>query len=586
MIEYGYLDSSDSITAVTTPDQLDAGPDEYSPATRSYNFTTVPQTELDGRPKSIRAGAVVGGSSATNGMLLDRGSAEDYDAWVLAAGEYGQDFASEWGWENILPSFKKSVTFHPPTKAMQENYNITYDVDAAYGGTTPIHASYRPFQWPTQRMLSQNGDQTLIIADSQLTELMFNAFKRIPGIEAPKEAADGSKHGVVWAPNSIDAESQRRSYSKIGHYDEVVSTRDNLHLLPAHRVTKVLMGPSDTDDTWVAEGVSYTPRDGGRGQTFDVKARKEVVLSAGTFHTPQVLQRSGIGPRDVLEAAGVEVKVELPGVGWNFQSHTAFGVSYRFNRRVFPSESDLNSNRTFQREAQRQWDTDKTGPYTAYVNSGVFLPFPVFSNATDEIIAKLERQSPEDYLPRGLDPTLIRGFAVQKEILTRQLASRKSAWLEYLFSGQSTSSAILLHIFSRGTVKISPDDDGLNTPPMVDYRSFTNPIDLDLNVELLKGVRWFMGHEEMVDALRPVETSPAVTGESRIRAWIRRNLNASVAHQIGTAALGPKELGGVVGPDLTVYGTRRLSVADNSAVPMVPGSHTSALAYAMGEKVC
>jgi choline dehydrogenase-like flavoprotein len=151
VIEYGYLDSSDSITAVTTPDQQSAGRDEYPPATRSYNFTTVPQTELDGRPKSIRAGAVVGGSSATNGMLLDRGSAEDYDAWVLAAGEYREDFAAEWGWENFLPSFRKSVTFHPPTEEMQENYNITYDVDAAYGGTTPIHASYRPFQWPTQR---------------------------------------------------------------------------------------------------------------------------------------------------------------------------------------------------------------------------------------------------------------------------------------------------------------------------------------------------------------------------------------------------------------------------------------------------
>jgi choline dehydrogenase-like flavoprotein len=415
---------------------------------------------------------------------------------------------------------------------------------------------------------------------------MFNALKRIPGIESPKEAADGSKHGVIWAPNSIDAQSQRRSYSKIGHYDEVKVSRDNLHLLPAHRVTKVLLTASDDEDgAWAASGVSYTPRDGGRGEIFDVKARKEVVVSAGTFHTPQVLQRSGIGPRDVLEDAGVEVKVELPGVGWNFQSHTAFGVSHRFNKVVFPSDSDLLLNRTFQRDAQRQWDTDKTGPYTAYVNSGGFLPFPVFSNATDEIIAKLEQQSPEDYLPEGLDPTLVRGFAVQKEILTRQLASKKSAWLEYLFFGQSTTSAILLHIFSRGTVKISPDDDGLDTPPEVDYRSFTNPVDLDLNVELLKGVRWFMGHPEMVEAVRPVETSPGVNGDATIRTWLRRNLNPSVAHQVGTAALGPKELGGVVGPGLTVYGVQKLSVADNSVVPLVPGSHTSALAYAIGEKV-
>ncbi|KAJ0114984.1 glucose oxidase [Diaporthe amygdali] len=153
VIEYGYLDSSDSIVAVTTPDQQVAGPDQYSVATRWYNDTTEPQVGLDGRRHTIRAGCAVGGSSAINLMLLDRGSAEDYDSWVLVAGNYKKDYAAEWGWENILPAFRKSVTFHPPTKEMRETFGITYDVEAAYqrGGTPPIHSSYRPFQWPIQR---------------------------------------------------------------------------------------------------------------------------------------------------------------------------------------------------------------------------------------------------------------------------------------------------------------------------------------------------------------------------------------------------------------------------------------------------
>jgi choline dehydrogenase-like flavoprotein len=151
--------------------------------------------------------------------------------------------------------------------------------------------------------------------------------------------------------------------------------------------------------------------------------------------------------------------------------------------------------------------------------------------------------------------------------------------------GRSSVGAILLHIFSRGSVHISPDDDGVNTPPVIDYRAFTNPVDLDLNVELLKGVRYLMGHKAMVDALSPIETSPGVSGDEQIKAWIRRNINPSVAHQVGTASLGPIELGGVVGPDLRVHGTRKLSVADNSIMPLVPGSHTSATAYAIGEKV-
>lgn len=139
--------------AVTTPDRQAAGPDQYSVATRWYNDTTEPQVGLDGRRHTIRAGCTVGGSSAINGMLLDRGSAEDYDSWVLVAGDYKEDYAAEWGWKNFLPAFRKSVTFHPPTQEMQDTFGITYDVEAAYqsGGTPPVHSSYRPFHWPIQR---------------------------------------------------------------------------------------------------------------------------------------------------------------------------------------------------------------------------------------------------------------------------------------------------------------------------------------------------------------------------------------------------------------------------------------------------
>lgn len=97
------------------------------------------------------AGAVVGGSSAVNGMFFDRGSAEDYDSWVTVAGEWASDFEDEWGWENILPYFRKSVTFHPPSEEMAEEYGMTADAEAAYGGSTPIHSSYAPYQWGVQR---------------------------------------------------------------------------------------------------------------------------------------------------------------------------------------------------------------------------------------------------------------------------------------------------------------------------------------------------------------------------------------------------------------------------------------------------
>lgn len=160
---------------------------------------------------------------------------------------------------------------------------------------------------------------------------MWNALKKIPGFRFPKEGASGDASGVFWAPNSRSSVTQRRSFSRTGHhdYDDGPASRENFHLLPAHRVTQIILSASEDGDVWAADGVRYTPRDGDMPETaWEVRARREVIVSAGSAHTPQVLQRSGVGPRHILEAAGAEVKVELPGVGENFQDHMNFAISY------------------------------------------------------------------------------------------------------------------------------------------------------------------------------------------------------------------------------------------------------------------
>jgi|SRR5687767_13074544 choline dehydrogenase-like flavoprotein len=159
---------------------------------------------------------------------------------------------------------------------------------------------------------------------------MWNAFKQIPGYRFPKEAAGGDASGIYWTPNSINPKTERRSFARTGHYDGEPAKRDNFHLLPAHRVTQLLLSQPFNSSDWVAEGVRFTPRDGDMPEKpREVRAKKEVIVAAGAVHTPQVLQRSGIGPRGVLEAAGAIVKVELPGVGENLQDHPNLGMSYR-----------------------------------------------------------------------------------------------------------------------------------------------------------------------------------------------------------------------------------------------------------------
>jgi choline dehydrogenase-like flavoprotein len=118
---------------------------------------------------------------------------------------------------------------------------------------------------------------------------------------------------VFWTPLSEDPVKKTRSTSLNAYYDPV-SSRKNLKLLTQYQVTEVLF-----DSSLTAQGVQATDRT--TGKSYQFKANKEVIMAAGGVHTPQVLQLSGIGPKDVLTAAGVKVKLDFPAVGSNFQDH-------------------------------------------------------------------------------------------------------------------------------------------------------------------------------------------------------------------------------------------------------------------------
>jgi len=310
VVEYGYLDDNPSILA-TGGDRANVPSNPFYPiGTQNYNITTLPISGLAGSQVQVMAAAVVGGSSAINGFAFDRGSVGDYDGWVWQSGIY-DEFGDEWGWDNMLPWFRKSATFHPPSAKLAADLNITWDT-SVWGNTTPLHVGFSPFQWKQQQVI-------------------FDALRNTPGIGSPREGAAGDAAGVFWFGNTINPSDQSRSYARTAHYDPVRS-RANYHLLPGWRVTQVTLNRTDTDldDKWNATGVLITPRDGDMpaGGPIKIEAKREVVVCAGTVHTPQVLQRSGIGPRDVIKAANGTVRVELPGVGFNLQDHMYFPINY------------------------------------------------------------------------------------------------------------------------------------------------------------------------------------------------------------------------------------------------------------------
>jgi choline dehydrogenase-like flavoprotein len=287
VVEYGFFNRD--------PAQLQ--PNSFGFSWRyQYNITTVPQTGLNGRPVTMYAACCVGGGSTINGMLLNRGSAADYDSWE-ALGNKG------WGFDGLYPYFIKSSRFDAPSAEAAEKYGMTWGEESY--GDGPIHLSFSSYQWPGT-----------VVQREGIIEA---------GAEPQIDGSGGDAYGVIWYPTALDNATALRSYAVSGYYDPAAS-RPNLHLLTGWRVDEI-----EFDENKKAVGVKLTKRkenNQGSGSTARVGANLEVVVSAGSVHSPQVLQRSGVGPKWLLDKAGIETLVDLPGVGSNLQDHPVVGVSF------------------------------------------------------------------------------------------------------------------------------------------------------------------------------------------------------------------------------------------------------------------
>lgn len=147
-----------------------------------------------------------------------------------------------------------------------------------------------------------------------------------------------------------------------------------------------------------------------------------------------------------------------------------------------------------------------------------------------------------------------------------------------------STGVVLAKPLSRGFLTLSstdPFDD-----PVVDYGTLINPVDLDILVESVGTWRRMLATPAL-QAMAPIAILPNdnVTSTPDLQNFVRQNTISSVFHPSGTAAMMKKQHGGVVGPDLLVYGTKGLSVIDASILPVIPSSHTTTVMYAVGEKV-
>jgi len=272
-------------------------------------------------------------------------------------------------------------------------------------------------------------------------------------------------------------------------------------------------------------------------------------------------------------------------------------------------------NETFAAEATAAFNaTPAHGPYTlAMSSSSIWVPLPnisvTYSTIIDDIRHLANASDPSSlHLPPayGLEPTLVAGYRAQLLALADLLANPRSPSLESAFATGTYASAVLLHPLSRGTARLNLTRTAIQNipnpnpqrrtvkltstdpfePPILDYRSSSNPIDLSLHILHTRYLRR-MVHTPSMQALGAVEVDPgdARQTDAELEAFVRQAAIQSFMHPCCTAAMLPRARGGVVGSDLKVHGAEGLRVVDMSVLPMLPGAHLSWTAYAVGEKV-
>lgn len=518
-----------------------------------YDITSAPNANIGGQTKPVWVGNVVGGGSVVNGMAFDRASAADYDAWEQLGN-------SGWGWNSLLPYFKKSTTFTPPSDADVKAWGITYDA-SYYGTNGPIQASFPNFEYPD-------------------IATIWAAYKA-QGVPLPKEHASGIAVGAYWIPTALQPKTQTRSDARHGYYDSVKS-RSNLILAQGKTVNEILFDQGLLTG-YKAKGVQYVSRSD--NSVKQVYASREVIMAAGSVFTPQLLQLSGLGPKDVLTAAGVRVKKDMPAVGANMQDHPNANMQFDLKNLATPNPlSGLDP--SFNASSWAQYESNRTGPITqAHGSSLAFLSLQTVTDKYASIVSSIASQNARSYLPSVYaDSKLLAGFTKQRSIIANLHSRADAAVAEFPMVAFGLAIGALQRPLSRGTITLNPANK--YGAPVVQWNTFQNPVDRQIMVSM---VRWLRAHWARPELAKfsPVEIVPGTgeTDDEIIDALVRtKALEASFAHMSGSCAMMPESLGGVVGADLLVYGVKQLSIVDGSIIPLVPATHLQATMYAVAEK--
>ncbi|EME43096.1 hypothetical protein DOTSEDRAFT_63380 [Dothistroma septosporum NZE10] len=543
VIEVGQLDQGEP--GVVVPGI--PPPDKYK-----RDYTSTPQAGLLNRTSQLYTAEVVGGGTVINGMFFNRGSAEDYDAWEQL-GNPG------WGWEGLLPYFKKSETYTPAIQQVQDVFPSSPDL-GPHGFDGPVGSSYPPYYFKA----SKN----------------FYAAWQSLGVALNPQSNAGKAIGAFYSPMSLMSWNMSRATASSAYYKGEPSTRPNLHLLTGHRVGRILIKGKR------ACGIEYAAVNSTAASR--VTATHEVIVAAGTQRSPQLLHLSGIGPASLLFSLNISIVEDLPGVGYNFQDQPNYFFFLAYTNLTTPTPAWMNTesgdHTSWAKEQLALYYSKRLGAYTTTYNGGPTVAFLPLRNITSSYATLAATVNSPDFKDSSIPNTVQLGYNAQRQLLSTHYLSRNTATTETAWSaGSSALIIVLLKPLSRGSILINSTS--ASSDPVIDFGTFTHPTDLSILTASFYQHRQWLATPAMQE-LGAFETSPgeAVQSVGDVETALRNGTLSSWQHPVGTCAMMPRKLGGVVDSELRVYGVERLRVVDASVMPIIPASHTSSTVYAVAEK--
>ncbi|KAI0647274.1 alcohol oxidase [Trametes meyenii] len=532
-----------------------------------WGFRSVPQPALNNQSILQARGKMLGGSSGLNFMAWNRASAKEYDAWE----ELG---AIGWNWQSLLPYFKKSETISPPPPQgiFPDAVRVSETAfDAYHGRSGPMQPSYN-------------------VLYSNITAPYVETLNCL-GIPTNSDAYNGNGTGAYNSELSIDRSKDigRRSYSANTYYN-ISSGRRNLAVFLGTQATKILFdGASAPGSSLRARGVDVVALNA-NGLNGTLYVRKEVILSAGTIQTPQLLELSGIGNEAILKNLGIPTLVNLPGVGENLQDHPLVQQDFELIG-DFWTYDELRNNKTFVSEQQKEYATRHTGVF-AQVQSALAFP-PLTSLASPDAVQTIRQHA----LALAISQNISELTRSQYIIQTNWLFDDRVADLEFIMypGGGLTSipptpnttyvtlNTGVMHPFARGSIHINSTDP--LTPPVIDPKYMANAVDLASMLAGMKFVHKIAASPPLAGSVVGPHNPPAnATDDAGLEAYLRE-FTSPFFHPSGTAAMVSRRLGGVVDPlSLKVYGTSNLRVVDASLLPLQVASHLQTAVYAIAER--